>query len=146
MTRTDTAVPIHGTVRRDSHGLLLVLDQRIESRDTYLSGLLDLGEGPTAVSIITLDDITVLRPKGPIAEPEPVWTGTLHLPAGIRPRQIPDDLAAAARFSRRDLSALDSAELRYALTFLSEASTEPIRAARIAAIVTALPPKEGGTP
>lgn len=143
MTTTDTAVPVRGTARRDSHGLLLVLDQRIERRDTFLSGRLDLGDGPTAVSIITLDDITVLRPKEPIAEPEPAWAGTLHLPAGTRPRQIPGDLAATARSSGRDLAALDSAELRYALTFLGEASTEPIRAARIAAIVTALPHTEG---
>lgn len=39
----------------------------------------------------------------------------------------------------RDLGALDQAELRYALTFLGEASTGTIRNDRINAIVAALP-------
>ena len=44
--------------------------------------------------------------------------------------------------SNRALDALDNAELRYALTFLEEATTADIRQARISAIVAALPPVE----
>ncbi len=40
------------------------------------------------------------------------------------------------------LDALDDAELRYALTFLEEATTADIRQARVSAIVAALPPAE----
>jgi hypothetical protein len=72
--------------------------------------------------------------------PTPQWTGVLHLPRGLRTRAVPADLAEAARRSGRDLDRLDATELRYALTFLGEATTTSIRSARIAAIVSALPP------
>jgi uncharacterized protein YdeI (YjbR/CyaY-like superfamily) len=88
----------------------------------------------------------VLRPMEATTAPIEAWSGTLHLPHGIRQRSIPDDLADAAQASQRALDALDSAELRYALTFLNEATTEPIRTARIAAIVAALPHVEGEAP
>ncbi|MEU6234187.1 hypothetical protein [Kitasatospora sp. NPDC047058] len=139
MTRTTEHLPVHGTTRHDEHGLLLVLDQRLDGHDTFLSGRLDLGQGPEAVRIITLDDVTVLRPMETIEAPTPVWAGTLHLPHGLRPRSVPGDLADAAQTSRRDLTALDAAEMRYALTFLGEATTEQIRTARVEAIVSALP-------
>lgn len=145
MSRTTAHLPVHGTTRHDHDGLLLVLDQRLDGHDTFLSGRLDLGHGPAAVRIITLDDITVLRPMEAIEAPAPSWTGTLHLPHGLRPGSVPRDLAAAAETDRRDLGALDAAEMRYALTFLNEATTEQIRAARVTAIVSALPTTEGAT-
>jgi hypothetical protein len=146
MTETATSIPVQGTVRQDPHGVLFVLDERLNSYDTFLSGRLDIGQASTPVRIITLDDITVLRPMEATTAPIEAWSGTLHLPHGIRQRSIPDDLADAAQASQRALDALDSAELRYALTFLNEATTEPIRTARIAAIVAALPHVEGEAP
>ncbi|MFK0193945.1 hypothetical protein [Kitasatospora sp. NPDC090308] len=143
MTRTTDHLPVHGTTRHDEHGLLLVLAQRLDGHDTFLSGRLDLGQGPAAVRIITLDDVTVLRPMETIEVTIPSWSGTLHLPHGLRPRSIPEDLTAAARTTHRDLDAIDAAELRYALTFLGESTTEQIRIARLEAIVSALPAVEG---
>ncbi|WP_369185154.1 hypothetical protein [Streptomyces sp. Y1] len=143
MTRTIGTFPVQGTTRRDEHGLLLVLDRRLDGHDTFLSGILDLGQGAAAVRIFTLDDVTVLRPLETIEAPSPVWAGILHLPHGLRPRVVPADLADAAQAGSRDLDALDAAELRYALTFLGEATTAQIRMARIAAIVSALPPAGG---
>ncbi|WP_335989970.1 hypothetical protein [Glycomyces sp. MUSA5-2] len=139
MNQPRTQISVNGTTRQGQDGPLLVLDERLDGHDTFLSGLLDLGSGPAPVQIITLDDVTVLRQKAPVNTPDGTWSGTLHLPRGIRPRRIPEDLAEAAQNSNRNLDALDSAELRYALTFLNEASTESIRAARIVVIVAALP-------
>lgn len=139
MTHSSESLPVRGTTRHDEHGLLLVLEQRLDGHDTFLSGRLDLGQGPEPVRIISLDDVTVLRPKQPLPVSTPVWTGVLHLPHGLRPRSVPADLTAAAQSHGRDLDALDPAEMRYALTFLDEATAELIRAARIDAIVSALP-------
>ncbi|WP_405009579.1 hypothetical protein [Kitasatospora sp. NBC_01539] len=139
MTRSSESIPVRGTTRYDEHGSLLVLEHRLDGHDTFLSGELDLGEGRVPVRIISLDDVTVLRPMHRLPAPAPTWAGTLHLPHGLRPRTIPVDLAEAAQMHGRDLGALDQAETRYALTFLGEATTEPIRAARLEAIVSALP-------
>lgn len=141
MSRTTASLPVTGTVVADSAGMMLVLAQRLDGYDTFLTGLLELdGDTSTPVRILTLDDVTVLRLTGTAARtPAGSWSGTLHLPHGQRPRPIPPDLTDAARMSRRDLTALDTAELRYALTFLDEATTDPIRRARIDAIITALP-------
>ncbi|MFB7668415.1 hypothetical protein ACFC1R_31595 [Kitasatospora sp. NPDC056138] len=139
MTRSSESLPVRGTTRHDEQGPLLVLDHRLDGHDTFLSGELDLGDGRAPVRIISLDDVTVLRPMHRVAVPAPVWSGTLHLPHGLRPRTIPTDLAEAAQRHGRDLDALDQAETRYALTFLGEATTESIRTARIEAIVSALP-------
>lgn len=139
--------PVTGTVVADSGGTMLVLSERLDGQDTFLTGQLQLGDAaPTAVRILTLDDVTVLRllDQAPPALEDP-WTGTLHLPHGWRKRSIPDDLATVAAAAHRDLGVLDEAELRYALTFLGEASTDAIRQARIDAIVSALPPS-GATP
>lgn len=139
MTRSNESVAVNGTTRSDEHGLLLVLEQRLDGHDTFLSGTLDLGQGPVPVRIISLDDVTVLRPIEAIAAPTTAWSGILHLPHGLRPRDVPPDLQGAADSLGRDLEALDAAELRYALTFLGEAVTEEIRTARIDVIVSALP-------
>jgi hypothetical protein len=143
MPATATVLPVSGTVARDSAGAMLVLSQRLEGHDTFLTGLLDAGDGPRIpVRILTFDDVTVLRLAGD--DPAPGipggrWSAVLHLPHGQRPRVIPPDLAEAARRGRRDLTVLDTAELRYALTFLGEATTTAIRQARIDAILTVLP-------
>jgi hypothetical protein len=140
VTSTNEMLPVSGTTRHDENGLLLVLEERVEGHDTFLTGRLDLGQESVPVRIISFDDVTVLRPT----EAAPVlasrWTGVLHLPHGARPRRIPADLTDAARERARDVAALDPAELRYALTFLGEATTQAIRTARIEAIVSALPP------
>lgn len=140
MKPTNEVLSVSGTTRRDEEGLLLVLDQHIEGHDTFLSGGLDLGQELVPVRIISFDDVTVLRPMESVHVTAPRWTGVLRLPHGARPRRVPADLADAARGGERDLSALDAAELRYALTFLGEATTDTIRTARIEAIVSALPP------
>jgi hypothetical protein len=64
------------------------------------------------------------------------------LPHGLRPRIVPPDLNAAADQERRSL---DATELRYVLTFLSEATTPDIRQARVKAVVSALPTTTGRT-
>ncbi|MDG4793482.1 hypothetical protein [Micromonospora sp. WMMD1082] len=145
MTKTNHRLPINGTVAADSSGPFLVLSERLEGHDTFLTGQLQLYDAlPVQVQILTFDDVTVLRLLDPSQTPPTgPWAGILHLPRGWRARPIPDDLMAAVLIARRDLAVLDEAERRYALTFLGEASTSAIRQARIDAIVTALPAAEG---
>jgi hypothetical protein len=140
VTTTNESLPVSGTTRHDENGLLLVLEQHVEGHDTFLTGRLDLGHESVPVRIISFDDVTVLRPMEAVRPLPPRWTGVLHLPHGARPRRIPADLTDAARERARDIAALDPAELRYALTFLGEATTDVIRTARIEVIVSALPP------
>jgi hypothetical protein len=147
MRQTTAALPVSGTVAADSDGAMLVLSERLDGHDTFLTGQLELDDHTmVAVRILTLDDVTVLRYVDGSAKPPltAVWAGVLHLPHGWRTRAVPDDLAVAASRAGRDLGALDEAELRYALTFLDEATTDPIRAARITAIVSAIPVVDGG--
>ncbi|MGW0242257.1 hypothetical protein [Micromonospora chalcea] len=141
MPETIQRLPITGTVAADSNGTLLVLSERLDGHDTFLTGQLQLPDArPVQVQILSFDDVTVLRLPDPShAPPAGPWAGILHLPHGWRTRSIPDDLASAVHAARRDLTVLDEAERRYALTFLAEANTPAIRQARIDAIVTALP-------
>jgi hypothetical protein len=145
MSETAQSLPVTGTVTADSNGTILVLSERLDGHNTFLTGQVQIGEAPPqAVRILTFDDVTVLRLRD--QSPTPLvgsWSGILHLPHGWRTRSIPDDLAAAATTAHRDLGALDEAELRYALTFLGEASTDTIRHARIHAIINALPRMDG---
>jgi hypothetical protein len=141
MPQTIQSLPVTGTVAADSNGTMLVLSERLEGHNTFLTGQLEVGATPRmTVRIMTLDDVTVLRLVSPstlsLAGP---WTGILHLAHGWRTRSMPPDLAGAAVTARRDLGVLDEAELRYALTFLGESSTDAIRRARIRAIVDSLP-------
>ncbi len=145
MSENTQSLPVAGTVATESNGTMLVLSERLDGHDTFLSGQLQLGDAPLrAVRILTLDDVTVLRLHDglptPVAGP---WAGILYLPHGWRTRSIPDDLTAAATAAQRDVEALDEAELRYALTFLGEANSDAIRQARIHAIVNALPRMDG---
>jgi hypothetical protein len=134
------ALKVAGTVQARDGSVLLVLDSRLEGHDTFLAGLLDLGDGASIpVRIITLDEMTVLCPADPATVCPGRWSGSLRLRHGLRPVVIPADLADAAAREGRAVSGLDDAETRYAVTFLGEASTLGIRAARIAAIVSALP-------
>jgi hypothetical protein len=147
MPETTHRMPVTGTVAADSDGTRLVVSERLDGHDTFLTGRLQLGDAPLiAVRILTFDDVTVLRlldqPATPLME---TWSGILHLPHGWRTRPIPDDLATAAETAHRSLGALDEAELRYALTFLGEASTKAIRQARIEAIISAVPRSDGTT-
>ncbi|GAA2507271.1 hypothetical protein [Streptomyces gobitricini] len=141
MPGTTMTVRVDGTVSHSADGPLLVLSQRLDGHDTFLSGSLDIGGSALPVRILTLDDVTVLRPAGslPALAEGTRWQGTLHLPHGMRPRSVPPDLREAATQEGRSLDTLDEAELRYVLTFLSEATTTTIRQARIRAIVSALP-------
>lgn len=144
MPRTSISLPVEGSVGRTSNsdGLFLVLTERLDGHDTFLSGSLDVDGVNVPVRIMTLDDVTVLHPTGSGTVPtlRARWSGMLHLAHGLRPQVAPEDLESAAEAEGRILDALDEAELRYALTFLSEATTPEIRTARIAAIVSALPP------
>lgn len=134
-------VSVTGTITEDSQGTMLVLSERLHGHNTFLAGKLQVGSDQVlSVRIITLDDVTVLRlldqPRTHLKDP---WAGVLQLPHGWHNRAIPSDLLTAAKKARKDLSILDEAELRYALTFLGEAGTDVIRQARINAIVNALP-------
>ncbi|GGT27951.1 hypothetical protein GCM10010271_34900 [Streptomyces kurssanovii] len=141
MPGTTMTVPVEGTISHSSDGPLLVLSQRLDGHDTFLTGSLDIGGSALPVRILTLDDVTVLRPVGslPALVEGTRWQGTLHLPHGMRPRSVPPDLSEAAAQEGRSLDTLDEAELRYVITFLSEATTTTIRQSRIRAIVSALP-------
>jgi len=135
-----SSLKVAGIIQARDGGILLVLDRRLEGRDTFLAGHLDLDDGRSlAVRIITLDEMTVLRPAGPASLRPGRWSGSLRLRHGLRPVAIPADLADSAARNGRAISGLDDAETRYAVTFLGEAATPGIRAARVAAIVTALP-------
>jgi len=130
----------------DDGPALLVLDERLNGHDTFLSGSLELGIGDRLpVKILTFDHVTVLHPASTASLPEGAWSGRLHLRHGLRARSIPDDLATAAIRRGRRIGALDEAEARYAVTFLGEAASAPIRAARIDVIVNALPAIAGGS-
>ncbi|MFE5302323.1 hypothetical protein [Streptomyces sp. NPDC056632] len=144
MLNPSRALPVRGRTVPAATGPLLVLEDRLEGHDTFLTGTLTLDGHDIPVRITTLDDSTTLQPTQPlpvrIAEQ---WSATLHLRHGQRPREIPDDLRAAAHAAGRDLDALDDAELRYTLTFLGEATTPAIRTDRLTAIVTGLPTLQG---
>ena len=71
MTRTGKSITVRGTSRHDATGLLLVLDEHLEGHDTFLTGHLDLGEETVPVRIISLDDVSVLRPGRPVEMPTP---------------------------------------------------------------------------
>lgn len=141
MPSTSMTVAVHGTVVQGPDGPFLVLSERLDGHDTFLKGSLETGGERIFVRILTLDDVTVLRPAGHSAVPAvgTEWDGTLHLPHGLRPRTVPPDLEQAAAKEGRALEALDEAELRYVLTYLSESTTTTIRQARVEAIVSALP-------
>ncbi|MFB7174550.1 hypothetical protein ACFCYM_27555 [Streptomyces sp. NPDC056254] len=144
MLNPPRALPVRGRTTPATTGPLLVLDARLEGHDTFLTGTLTLDGHDIPVRITTLDHSTTLQPTQPLPDDLPEqWSATLHLRHGQRPRQIPDDLRAIATTAGRDLDALDDAELRYALTFLGEATTPAIRTERLAAIVTGLPTLEG---
>jgi hypothetical protein len=140
-------IPVEGTVTDSPEGPLLRLSQRLDGHDTFLTGSLHIAESSVPVRILTLDDVTVLRPTGSFHAPADgeYWHGRLHLPHGLRPRTVPPDLSTAADQDSRSLDKLDEAELRYVLTFLSEATTAAIRQARIAAVVHALPTTTKGS-
>lgn len=144
MPEITQSLPVRGTLPADTDGTILVLSERLDGYDTFLSGKLEVGGSHVAVRILTFDDVTVLRLLDHPTLPLPAqWAGTLHLPHGWRTRSIPNDLNAAALAANRDLAALDEAELRYALTFLGESSSDTIRRARIDAIIAALPALTG---
>jgi hypothetical protein len=132
-------VPVAGTTRP---GGLLRLATRLNDHDTFLTGTLRLTTGKIHVHILTFDDATFLRP---VDTTEPVspsarWHGVLHISHGLRDHDLPPDLIDTAALRRRDLTTLNGPELRYALTFLHEASTTDIRTQRIDAIVGAMLP------
>ncbi|MGH8885166.1 MAG: hypothetical protein ACRDYX_08345 [Egibacteraceae bacterium] len=141
MPATVASLRITWSVTHTENQSQLVLSERLDGHDTFLTGVLELDQRQITVRIITLDDVTVLRPTDPDAFKGMTSTqaGVLHLPHGARRRRVPPDLAAAAAKHQRALDYFDDAELRYALTFLEEATTTDIRRARIAAIVAALP-------
>ena len=143
MPSRSASFPVAGTVRP---GGLLLLSRRLEGHDTFLTGTLRLGDAVVAVRILTFDDVTVLRPtddRAPLP-PDGPRHGVLDVSPGLRDRDVPADLADAAALRRRDVTALTGPELRYALTFLHEATTRSIREKRVDAILGALPILPGG--
>ncbi|WP_338676740.1 hypothetical protein V1460_30075 [Streptomyces sp. SCSIO 30461] len=147
MPSAPLTVPVQGTVAHSPEGPLLRLSRRLDGHDTFLTGSLDIADSSVPVRILTLDDVTVLRPTSGFPAPADGehWHGRLRLPHGLRPRSVPPDLDGAANQEGRSLDALDEAELRYVLTFLSESTTPDIRQARIEAVVSALPTTTGRT-
>jgi hypothetical protein len=148
MPQTRAVIPVQGEATTDAHGLLLTLSHRLDGQDTFLTGRLVLDDGTDLeVRILTFDQATVLRPAPSFHGPDPstAWSGLLYLPHGWRPKPVPDDLAEAVAHRGADLTVLDSAELRYTLTFLDEACTPQIRAARIEVIVRGLTQARDGT-
>lgn len=141
MPASTTTLAVVGTTRNHASGVLFVLSDRLDGYDTFLTGRLEISGRSIPVQILTLDDMTVLRPASDqdVSQFSGQWEGRLYLPHGLRSRNIPTDLTAEAARHRRDLTALSAADLRYALTFLGEATTEHIRMGRIDAIVSTLP-------
>lgn len=137
-------MPVRGHLQPRDGKMLLVLDERLTSHDTFLSAVVRLeAPGPARdvrVQILTFDDITVLAPLGDaslLGEAGLEWSGTLLLPHGSRPPVVPDDFARAATEAGIDTDAWPPAEARQLLTYLAEARG-PVRAERIRAIVNAL--------
>ncbi|GAA4900413.1 hypothetical protein [Streptomonospora salina] len=147
MPSTSMNLPVSGHISYGPDGPLLVLSSRLDGHDTFLTGSLDVWGSSVPVRIMSFDDATVLYPEdlAGILEAGMRWHGTLHLPHGLRPRTVPPDLKERAADQERSLEGVDEAELRYALTFLSESTTSAIRQARVEAIVSALP-ASAGTP
>jgi hypothetical protein len=141
-----TVLRVTGTLHQHGNRALLVLADRLEGYDTFLTGSLQLDSGLSMpVKILTLDDVTVLHPADTASLPTGPWSGRLRLGHGLRDRGFPADLTAAAAAANRALGALDDAETRYVVTFLSEAATDHIRTDRISVIVSALPALPGGS-
>ncbi|UQU64774.1 HAD family hydrolase [Couchioplanes caeruleus] len=140
MPATAHSLPITGSISDGDGTPQVVLTERLVGYDTFLTGVLDSGQQRVPVRIITLDDVTVLRPVEATAlvGATDTYSGVLHLSHGSRRRTIPEDLALEVARRHRTLDLLDEAELRYALTFLEEATTETIRQARIAVIADAV--------
>ena len=137
---------VSGTAQQREGAWLLVLDERLEGHDTFLASSVEIDGGQRlAVRVLTFDDVTVLHPATAIALEPGTWSGQLHLRHGLRTPDFPADLAAAAQTHGRALDGLDEAEARYAVTFLSEATTAQIRSDRIEAIICALPIAPGGS-
>src|SRR5450631_2248317 len=146
MPGSSLTLAVNGSAMRDGAGApVLVLTDRLEGHDTFLSAILELDGALIPVRILTFVDVTVLHPTGePLDLPGTAWSGRLRLPHGQRRQPAPPDLEHAAADQGRALDALDEAELRYAVTFLTEATTPHIRSARIDVIVSALPMTSGG--
>ena len=103
MPGSAVSIRVAGYASVDTSHVMLVLAERLEGYDTFLTGRLEIdgcSNGP--VRILTLDDVTVLRVADWQVDltPGSPWSGTLHLPHGLRSQEIPDDLASAAA-SRR---------------------------------------------
>ena len=62
MPRTAQSLPVTGFVGRHGSTPQLVLHERLTGRDTFLTGILEVAQHRLQVRIITLDDVTVLRP------------------------------------------------------------------------------------
>jgi hypothetical protein len=147
MTTAARAIVVEGHVQSAEGRKLLILTTRLEGHDTFLTGRLTLSTEQIPVRIMTFDDTTVLLPEQETSDlPDGAWAGYLHLRPGRRNRHVPPDLATAARCQGVLLSALDEPEMRYATTYLGEASTPDIRQARIAAILAPLPQLPGARP
>lgn len=139
MLISDTAIDVHGWIRVERGASLFVLAERLSDHDTFLTGALDIEGARLPVRILTLDDVTVLRPTtAPPRLPGSTWSGVLHLPHGLRAARIPNDLEDALKEAEIDTADLDPRELRHLLTYLGESTTPAVRRERIATIVGAL--------
>jgi hypothetical protein len=144
MTTATVPIPVEGTIQSSGGRRLLILTARLEGHDTFLTGSLHVGSEKIAVRVMTFDDMTVLLPDPSAPQlPDTAWAGILQLRTGRRDLDMPPDLASAAQQQGVLLSALDEPEMRYATTYLGEASTAAIRQARIAAILAPLPRRPG---
>lgn len=133
-------IPVAGTVSGDTETAHFVLTERLTGHSTFLSGELQLDHQRIPVRILTLDDMTVLRPTRPLSghRPGSSWSGTLHLPHGLRAPAVPHDLNRALAAAGIDAGSVEPPELRHLITYLREATTPAVRQHRITAIVSAL--------
>lgn len=141
-------VPVHGTRQeRGGRAQLFVLDERLTGHTTFLTATLVVDDTTAPhcvqVRILTFDDVTVLSPlpgqNVPAGRDGQAFAGVLMLPHGWRTPLIPDDFARAAAAAGIDTDTWSEPEARQLLTFLGEAREDsPVRAQRIAAIISAL--------
>lgn len=144
------AVPVKATLVEGAGGRYLQLVERLSSRNSYLSAQLRVSGGTVMVRVWTMDNLTLLDVldridvvTGSLDDTGSTLTGDLLLRDARELRLIPPELIEHALASGRDVRSLTTADLRYAVTYIDEASDPRIRAERIDVVVRSLPLADG---